>query len=1037
MFNQKRTNKSMKNFKLKILYHLKELSKYDLKMKLTILFLSVSLFQIQANNDSRSLSTKITLTIENTANTIPTSTNIIVQQSISGTITDNNGLPLSGASVIEKGTSNGAITDFDGNYTLTVSDDTILVVSYLGYVGQEVSVNGRSTIDIIMEEDASQLDEIILIGYGQQKAKDVTGAVKLISAKDFNGGVTNSPGQLLQGKVAGVNVTASSGEPGADIIINIRGVSSLGTSSEPLFVVDGIPLDGGGSPGEGFGRQRATRQSPLNFLNSSDIKSMTILKDASATAIYGTRGANGVVLIETYKGKSGESVLTYDNYVSSSVVANRVNLFDGDGFRAALADFGLTDKEGRAADANFDYQDLVFRTAIAQNHKLSYSGGSDKTTFYASLGYTDQEGIIKTTGLEKITEHISVNTSVLNDIIKIRGSITASQQIRESQATGGEGESSIGNLLTAVVRAAPTQNPFTESGVLSGAREINPLIYLASFRDHTELKTFLANVSFDTDLSFITEGLSFKVNLGFQNSDSDRGARFDSEVGTSAAELIINTFETSNKLIENYLNYDRTFNNLTINALLGTSYQEFNNKGLSLRRKNFTVSDIDPLYNIGVASDERSTTSFTNERKLQSYFGRVNLSLSDKYVLTASLRVDGSSVFGRNERFGYFPSAAFGWNITNEDFLKDSKIFSNLKLRLGWGQTGNQAIPVKVTQASFAASAEAGYNFGSEPVNGVIVARQANPDLKWETTTQTNIGLDWSLFGGKVSGTIDYFNKTTEDLFLEVAAPSPAIVGTVFVNTATEIENTGLELAIDLPIIKTEDFRLDFGGNVAFLDNEISGLAADIEVGVVTGPGASNENSNVFRSGESVGAFFLKRFLGTFDENGTEELSANKEIVGDALPDMTYGFYFNAKYKRWDLSLNFNGVAGNQIFNNTARAFSSAQALGSNKENVIVDFLDPREKFDGSGISTSSRFLENGSFLRLNNASIGYNWDATNIDWMKSLRLYVTGQNLFVITGYSGYDPEVNSQGGNVYGVDFGSFPSTRTILFGLSVSIN
>lgn len=960
-------------------------------------------------------------------------------QTVTGVISDVNG-PLPGVNVLVKGTTNGTSTDFDGKYTIdNIASDAILVVSYIGYITQEVSVNGRSSINISMQEDASQLEEVILIGYGKQKAKDITGSVKLVTAEDFNGGVTNSPGQLLQGKVAGVNVTASSGAPGAAISINIRGTSSLGVGSEPLFVVDGIPLDGGGSPGSGFGRLRASRQSPLNFLNPADIKSMTVLKDASATAIYGTRGANGVIIIETYKGKSGKSVLSYDTYVSVSEVANELDLLDGPQFLEALASRGFSDDTtvGRDPSNNFDYQDLVFRSAITQNHKISYSGGTDNTIFYASIGYSDQEGVIETTGFEKVTEHLSVSTSVLNDIIKISGNITASQQIIESQATGGEGESSVGNLLTALAAAAPTQSPFDPAtGSLIGGPVTNPLFFLELFRDHTQIKTLLANVSFNTDLSFITEGLSYKLNIGFQSSDADRAARiFPGGGGDLSTALAVNKFESTSKLIENYFNYEKTFNNLTINGLLGTSYQEFREEGFQLLRDQINSSEIDPIYNFESAENEivGGLDSFLNIRKLQSYFGRINLSLSDKYLFTASVRVDGSSVFGKNEQFGTFPSAALGWNITNEDFLKDSNVFSNLKLRIGWGQTGNQAIPVKLTQASFVTSASAGFNFGDDLTNGLIAARTANPDLKWETTTQTNIGLDWGLFNGKITGTLDYFTKTTDDLFLEVAAQSPAIVSTVFINSDAEIDNDGFEFAINTTLIKTENFSLDFGGNIAFLDNEITNLAADIEIGIITAPGATGETSNIFRAGESSGAFFMKRFLGF--ENGVEVLSDNKEIVGDALPDVTYGFNFNANYKKWDLSLNFNGVGGNQIFNNTARIFSSAQSLVVERNNIFTEFLSPLE--DGSTpIQTSSRYLEDGDYLRLNNASLGYNFDASDIKWLKKARIYITGQNLFVITDYSGFDPEVNSQGGNVKGVDFGAFPSTRTILFGLNISI-
>ncbi|WP_290271009.1 SusC/RagA family TonB-linked outer membrane protein [Algibacter miyuki] len=956
------------------------------------------------------------------------------QSKVSGTVTDNQNVPIPGVNIILKGTSTGAATDFDGEYQISAKKGDVVVFSFMGFVTKELTYNGQATLNVQLEEDAAELEEVVLVGYGGVKSKDLTGSVKVIGAKDFNSGVSNSPGQLLQGKMAGVNVTTGSGEPGSAVDINIRGVNSIGSSSNPLYVVDGVPLDGGSSGSNGLngvgGVSRA--KSPLNFLNPQDIESITVLKDASATAIYGTRGANGVVLIQTKKGKEGKTKVTFSASTGISSVARDVDLLTASEFReqtARLAPILGRDPDDYidSANASTNWQDEIYQTALVNNYNLGISGGAGTTTYNVSLGYLDQEGVVKTTGHEKVTGRFSVNTSVLEDRLKFQANMTVANLADESQA--------LGNLITGALRANPTGAVYDANGevvTLAGATD-NPVQLFDLYRDKAESKKVLANL---TTTYTIVEGLDYKLNLAYENSDTDRIIRLYNNADEGGAydtdQIVKTTNEDTNVLIENFLTYSKEYDKWNFDALAGHSYQTFNNESLRFDGEDFSTYEIDPIYNLGIVDGTSSIESGDSERKLQSFFGRINANFLDRYLVTASFRADGSSVFGENNKYGYFPAVGLGWKINEEAFLADSDMFSNLKLRLGWGQTGNQAVPVRVTQASFETSVNNSYTFnGTTVVNGVTSTRTPNPDLKWEVTEQYNVGIDWAILNGKVSGTFDYFNKSTTDLFLQVSAPVPSLTSSVYVNSEAEIINKGFEVALNVNAIRTDDFSLDFSGNISFVDNNITGLATDIFVGEIFGPGTSGETSSIFTNGESAGSFYLPRFEG-FDSNGVEILSADSEIVGDALPSTLYGFNINASYKNFDLGLNFNGVGGVDIFNNTARAYSSAASLGQNGNNIFREYLDLNESPINAPVS-SSRYIEDGSFFRLNNATLG--WNVKNNGFLDNLRVYVTGQNLFVITDYSGYDPEVNTGGGNVYGVDFGAYPRPRTIIVGLDLS--
>ena len=956
------------------------------------------------------------------------------QSNVSGEVTDEQDVPIPGLNVLVKGTSNGTSTDFDGKYSINANDGDILVFSYLGYQTMEIPYTGQSQLNVQLQEDISKLNEVVVIGYGGVKSKDLTGSVKVIGAKDFNKGITNSPGQLLQGKIAGVNVTTGSGEPGSAIDINIRGVNSISGSSNPLFVVDGVPLDGGGSSSNGLSYIGGTTRSksPLNFLNPQDIESITVLKDASATAIYGTRASNGVVLIQTKKGKVGKTKVTFNSSTGFSTVARDVDLLSASEYRTQTS--RLSTQIGRdpntfidSANANTNWQDEIYQTAQVNNYNLGFSGGAGATTYNVSMGYLDQEGVVRTTGHESVSGRLSVATSLLNDRLKFRANITAADLTDESQA--------LGSVITGGLRANPTATVFGSDGEINtriGSID-NPVSFFDLYRDRAESNKVLAN--FTTTYSIIG-GLDYKINFGYENSDTDRFFRLfkNSEAGGDQTndQLVQDSREDSNILIENFLTYIKNYDRWNFDVLAGHSYQTFNNTFLRITRADFGgVTEIDPIYNLGIAQGETIISSGNSERKLQSFFGRVNANFLDKYLITASLRADGSSVFGENNKYGYFPAIGFGWKINEEAFLVDSETFSNLKLRLGWGQTGNQAVPVGAAQPSVGTSFNDSFPFnGTTIVNGINTSRTANPSLKWEVTEQYNVGVDWGILNGRVNGTFDYFNKTTTDLFLLVSAPVPALTPNIYINSDTEIINKGFEFAVNVNAIRTEDFSLDFSGNVSFLDNEIAGLETDIFVGGIDGPGASGEFSSIYTNGESAGSFYLPKFEG-FDSNGREILT-DAQIVGDAMPDTIYGFSVNATYKNFDLALGFNGVSGVDVFNNTARAYSNAASLGLNGNNIFSKYLDVNENPNFAPVS-SSRFIEDGSFFRLNNATLG--WNIKNDTFLDSLRIYLTGQNLFVMTDYSGYDPEINTGGGNVYGVDWGGYPRPRTIVLGLDLS--
>lgn len=973
--------------------------------------------------------------------------NTVADVTITGRVTDAaTNEALAGCSVVLKGTQRGTTTDANGQYRIAIPDGNtaVLVFGFIGFDSQEVPVNAgngqpRTTINVALKSSTAELSQVVVIGYGSTTKKDMTGAVKSIKGTEFNRGIINSPEQLIQGKVAGVNVTSASGEPGSTQTITIRGPGGVRTGSTPLFVLDGLPLDNSSTGG-------ATN--PLTFLNPQDIESIDVLKDASATAIYGARGANGVVLITTKKGKSGAASLTLSSSLGISKMARPLAVFTADQYRKEVAAIGgVLDDKG----ASTDWQKEVSQTAHTWNHNLSFSGGADKLTYYGSVGVQNQQGILKNSQLDRYTGRINASQRMLNDRLTLDVNLNASYTENKRPP--------IGSLIGGAISANPTYpaydadgNPYQYQG------GVNPLITLKLEKDITTTTRVIGNVS----PSFkILKNLVYKLNLGVDYSSSTRDLQSLANAvpqQDGRLETIYNT--NRNTLIENYFTYTLTQSNHNLTALLGHSYQKFFIQTRDWSINKFPITPVEPIYNPGLGQDltlaNNRPTGSAIRNELQSFFGRINYQYKDKYLVTATVRADGSSKFGSNNKYGVFPSFSAGWRLSEEGFLKSGP-FTDLKLRAGWGQTGNQEIPSKITQALYTAQVSSTTSYpldgsASYPA-GISYTRLANPDIQWEVSSQTDLGLDFAVFKGALSGSVDYFRKVSNKILLEVIPADPVQpASTYWTNVPNmSITNQGLELDLMYRYASLSGFRFDIGGNITFIDNIVRNSPYSvIPSGSAQGSGLTSATINGYLNGQPIGTFFLKDFIG-FDEKGISKyrdvdgdgLVTDKDRVaaGSALPKKQFNINGNVAYKGFDLAINFNGVSGNKVYDNTANSNFYKLRLSKGLNTTAEAIKYPEESVNNSA-PVSTRFLKDGSFFRLNNLSLGYNLSPKLIGmgrWINGIRLSVTGQNLFVITKYDGYDPEVNNDrninGISSYGIDYLSYPKARSIIFGLNLT--
>lgn len=971
---------------------------------------------------------------------------------VSGTVRDETGIPLPGASILVKGTTNGTITDLDGKFSLDVPNDAILVVSYLGYSAKEVSVSGQSTLTIQLVPEDSQLNEIVVVGYGTQKRSDVTGAIGSVKSENFNKGMISNPVDLLQGKVAGVNITSNSGEPGANQNVIIRGIGSLRSGTQPLYVVDGFLLDNSST---------GVATNPLSFLNPNDIETIDVLKDASATALYGSRASNGVIVITTKKGKAGTTRVNLSAATGWSEMSKQIDVFGADEFRRQVVAVGgnLEDFDG-----NTRWQDELTQVGFSQDYSLSMSGANqEKFAYFASLGYQDQEGILKNSNLKRYSGKLNMNQKAFEGRLIIDYNLTAShnENLRPN----------IGSTISEMLYLNPTIPAFTNGEpTLLNTNALNPLKRYELYSDDAVNNRILGTISPSFE---IFEGLTYKLNLGVDYSNTSRFiqnkpfAGVVNEANVSDGTLDELTSANTNSLVENTLTYNWNNQKHNFTVLAGHSYQTFLDEFRSTSSRGFAANNIEPRY-----QDQNSTSTFpttisasAERNELQSFFGRLNYVYDEKYLFTATIRADGSSKFGDNNKYGIFPSVAAGWNISKEDFMANSG-FDNLKIRASWGQTGNQEIPSKITKASFSEDrlATGAGSLNTYPIDtdgttlddypyGIVFTRLANPDLQWEVSTQFDIGLDFAFFDNQITGAVDYFNKVSSNILLEVVPADPVQPTSTFWDNVEnmKIYNSGLELALNYNSKPKNSFSYVIGGNVTFIQNEVRDSPyAVLTTGAAQGAGQTGATINGYINNQPIGAFYMLQFDG-IGENGLNKfvdingdgkiLDNDRSVVGSAIPNVIYGINTSFNYKNFDLGLNFNGGAGNEIYNHTTMSlFTKGQlARSNNTTDFAVQF--PNESFNNSN-TVSTRFLESGSFFRLNNATLGYNLSPKQIgigDSFQNIRISVTGQNLFLITDYTGFDPEVNtgatSGGIQTFGIDRFTYPRARTFMVNVNLT--
>ncbi|MDO6761358.1 TonB-dependent receptor [Tamlana sp. 2_MG-2023] len=955
---------------------------------------------------------------------------VLAQSTVTGMVseTDTN-IPIAGVNIIVKGTTTGTVTDFDGNFSLSVSQGNVLQFSYLGFVTQEITYSGQAPLNVQLVEDTSVLDEVVVIGYGAVKKEDVTGAADLVTNKDFNQGPVVSAPQLIQGKVAGVSVTSSSGAPGDGQEIRIRGNSSLSLNNNPLVVIDGIPLDQGGIGGS---------RNPLNMVNPNDIESMTVLKDASATSIYGSRAANGVIIVTTKKGKDGDFKFNLSSLTSVGSPIDKVDVLNADEFRNIVMNHPQANATTLSLlqDYDTDWQDEIYGSAFGQDHSFSATGKAFGVPMRASISYTDFEGILKRDNFKRTTGALSLTPKLFDDHLKI-----------ELNARGTYTENAFGNrdAIGSANSYAPTQPIYDSSlpyggysswidpatGLEPSLANTNPVALLNLKDDVAEVRRFIGNAKFDYNLHFFPD-LTATVNAALDKSNS-HGRVITSELmpttdptWNGARTSFRN--ESTNNLFDAYLTYNKTLNEAhKLTVVGGYSYQSFEYDNYSydseLEERGNTYEFIDKSKNV-----------------LLSYFGRLNYGYDNRYLLTATLRADASSKLNPDNRWGYFPSVALAWNMHNENFLEDSAVLNELKLRVGYGEVGNVngLGDYQFLTRYLGSQSNANYQFGNSFYQ-TYRPDPINPDLRWEIGNTLNVGLDYSLLNRRISGSFNAYIKQTKDLIAFASVDPFTNFGSRIDKNIGDMENKGVEFAINVIPVRTDDFEWSVSYNIAVNDNQITDLPFDQVTGGISG--GTGNNIQLHTEGEAPYSFYV--FQQIYDNNGKPIEGAfvdrnDDNVINDAdkyvhknpYADVIMGLNTNLTYKNWDLAIITRANIGNYAYNNVASGNSYLNGVIPTTNNFLwnihSEYLDTGFKNQTDNNFLSSHFIEDASFFKLDNITLGYTLNDAVKD--ASIRLYGSVQNLLTITDYNGLDPEING------GIDNSFYPRPRTIVLGLNV---
>ena len=1035
---------------------------------------------------------------------------------VSGVVNDDMGGPLPGATVQVKGSESiGSITDFDGKFTIALRDgETKIIISYVGFESQEVDVSGQNNISVSLQQDVSELEEVVVIGYGTVLKKDLTGSVSSVKVSETISRQSTTVDQLLQGRAAGIQVTQNAANPGSGISVRIRGTSSLRGNNEPLYVVDGIIISSASEDvvATGGNNTGQEQQNGLNGINPRDIEDIQVLKDASATAIYGSRGANGVILITTKKGTPNEVKTNFFMNTSMRSVTKTYDVLDAfdyaryrneSNLRTTATAFPAFHIEGNQLyqivnnDGNVSISDTPVTTVDWQDELLnlstslsvggSVSGGSDNGNYYLSAGFNDQKGLAKNSSFKSGDIRLNLNQT-LSPKIKINARLSGFF----SATDFAEGGDLIGSANQSFIRNLLSFRPILPDG-LEDAENIDdlgissPYSFIDDFEDKSNENRFFGSLTATFDLGL--KGLSYQVRAGgnIRTKERRRFYGLTTYVGLNAnGQLQLSNLNASSFQVVNTLRFNRTFNRKhRINSVFGLTYDQRTTKNMTYVVQDFVTLEKtteQPFLGQVISSP---LANLDRETKLFSMLGRVNYAFDNKYIITASFRRDGVSKFLEEDRYGFFPSVALAWNVHREGFIKNIDAIDQLKLRVGWGQIGNHGIGAYGTLSNYGINSSVLYGTANNGTSVPLILNNiANATLTWETTEQSNIGVDFSLADGIVTGTVDAYDKTTKDLLVSSnIAPSTGF-SNLLVNRG-ELSNKGLEIALQVNPISTDDLDISFGGNIAFNETRIEGLSSQpLSPILIDGSYADRRfylgntisrgnyfkyPANIFIEGEETALFYGFETDGIYqtgdttvgsaqagdvriiDQNGDNVIDiSDRTIIGNPNPDYTFGINLSVRYKAFSLSALVNGVYGNDIINGNLIQMGNAEGLF---RNILSDAYHgawrpekpsnsyPRIGYLGNDgpefLAISDRYVEDGSYLRLNNVTLGYDLPINENNTIKGANIYVTGQNLLTLTNYSGYDPEITSfmWTGLISGVDWNGPPNSRNILIGLNLN--
>jgi TonB-linked SusC/RagA family outer membrane protein len=976
---------------------------------------------------------------------------------ITGKVTDNKGQPIPSVTITVKGAARATQTDGEGKFGINAASGETLTLTSIGYTTKDVAVTGEAVYNIELAESSNSLKDVVVVGYGTTTRKTISSAITQVKQEDLNRGAIADVGQLLQGKVPGLNITAS-GDPNKQAAVILRGASTVNSPGAPYYVIDGIP------------------GADITAIAPNDIVTIDVLKDASATAIYGNRASAGVIMITTKRGKKGSSVVTYSGYGGVEKVSNNLDLMNADELRAFLAKNNAAFTSNNDFGANTDWMKTIERsTAYSQNHNVNLSGGSEHGTYSASINYFKKNGILKGSSLERVIGRLAVDQYALNDKLKF------SLNLSNSTSNGNNVPLQNVVLLQAAKRlpVSPVYNAngtYSENFNTSGY--YNPVALSNNAQDNTKSNVLLGSFITEAKLPF---GLTYNVNLSYQKATSDHGEFYGSyynqypsagfynnpDPGINIQHSLVNfgqngsafrsNYSNITKTLETFLTWNKKFGDHSLNAVLGYSYQDYiYGDGIQVSSTNFPADNIG-FNNLALGNPYGATGYTINYGADQTYgqivmisdFFRLNYNYKDKYLVQGSIRRDGSSVFGVNNRWGYFPAGSVAWRISQEDFMKDQSFVNELKLRASYGVTGN-SFGINAYSAQLLYGSAGRYYNNAVQAGAYSPIQGQNPDLKWERTSSSNIGVDFAVLNNKITGSVDVYNKNTSGMLFRYIVSAALVPGGNIVANGGSINNKGIEVSLTANAVSNKDFSWSSTINAAYNKNKITSLRSpyangdSIQYTAPEGPGQSGSTLQILKVGYPLGQYFTFKYAGK-DASGnslfykrdgsttTQPVQGNDYFyAGSPQPKVLIGWNNSFRYKNFDLNVFLRGTLGYKIFNATRADLSNVASAGIN--NILNSAAD--DKFtDTRNYFYSDRYLENGSYVRLDNTTLGYNFKQP-VKSISNIRLYVTANNLFVITGYKGIDPEIN-QGGQSPGVDYNNFyPKTRTFLLGVNVSL-